>query len=144
MTGWKRVAVAAPGIGVSLLPKLACPACWPAYVGLLTSLGLGVLISERYLFSFTAIFLIAGVGALSFRASERRGYRPAALGGLGASIILIGKFYFSSQAGMYTGLALFVLAALWNSWPSRSRPSCPQCDPNDNELIQLNRKESQS
>jgi mercuric ion transport protein len=144
MTAWKRVALAAPGVGVSLLPKLACPVCWPAYAGLLTSLGLGVLISERYLFSFTAIFLIAGVGALLFRARERRGYGPAALGGLGALVILIGKFHFSSQAGMYSGLALFVLASLWNSWPARPQQSCPQCDPDGNEVIQLNRTESES
>lgn len=32
---WKQSLVALPGVGVSLLPKLACPLCWPAYVGLL-------------------------------------------------------------------------------------------------------------
>ena len=27
-----------PGIAVSLLPSVTCPACWPAYAGLLSSL----------------------------------------------------------------------------------------------------------
>jgi hypothetical protein len=39
---WKQNLVAAPGVGLSLLPKLACPACWPAYTGLLSSIGLGL------------------------------------------------------------------------------------------------------
>lgn len=30
----KQTLAALPGIGVSLLPKLMCPACWPAYAGL--------------------------------------------------------------------------------------------------------------
>ena len=31
----KQHLLAMPGVGISLLPKLACPACWPAYaVGL--------------------------------------------------------------------------------------------------------------
>lgn len=38
---WKQNLLAAPGIGLSLLPKIACPACCPAYAGLLSSIGLG-------------------------------------------------------------------------------------------------------
>jgi mercuric ion transport protein len=37
----KQGLLALPGVGVSLLPKLTCPACWPAYAGLLSSVGLG-------------------------------------------------------------------------------------------------------
>ncbi len=50
---WKRFAAVLPGVGASLLPKLTCPLCWPAYAGLLTTLGLGFLMSERYLFGVT-------------------------------------------------------------------------------------------
>jgi hypothetical protein len=41
---WKQGLLATPGIGVPLLPKLMCPLCWPAYAGLLSTLGLGFLI----------------------------------------------------------------------------------------------------
>src|SRR5262249_33508534 len=34
---WRVSLGALPGIGVSLLPKVACPACWPAYAGVLSS-----------------------------------------------------------------------------------------------------------
>ena len=40
---WKLSLAMVPGIGAALLPKLACPACWPAYAGFLTSVGLGFL-----------------------------------------------------------------------------------------------------
>jgi len=29
----RRAAAVLPGIGVSLMPKLICPLCWPAYAG---------------------------------------------------------------------------------------------------------------
>jgi len=53
---WKESLVTIPGVGVSLLPKLACPLCWPAYAGLLTSLGLGFLISAKYLLPVTCAY----------------------------------------------------------------------------------------
>ena len=41
--GWKHGLVAMPGIGVSLLPKLMCPLCWPDPVGR----GLCVILSDE-------------------------------------------------------------------------------------------------
>jgi hypothetical protein len=38
---WRQAWLALPGVGASLFPKLACPLCWPAYAGLLSSVGLG-------------------------------------------------------------------------------------------------------
>src|SRR5437867_2381262 len=34
-----------PSVAFAFLPKLACPACWPAYAGLLSALGLSFLLS---------------------------------------------------------------------------------------------------
>ena len=117
---WKRVAAVLPGVGVSLLPKLTCPLCWPAYAGLLTTLGLGFLMSERYLFGVTTIFLIVSVSALAFRYRERRGIIPALLGIAGAAAVLVGKFRFESIPAMYAGLSVLIAASIWNSWPRRS------------------------
>ena len=117
---WKRVAAVLPGVGVSLLPKLTCPLCWPAYAGLLTTLGLGFLMSERYLFGVTTIFLIVSVSALAFRYRERRGITPALLGIAGAAAVLVGKFRFESIPAMYAGLSVLIAASIWNSWPRRS------------------------
>jgi hypothetical protein len=60
---WKQGLLALPSVAFSMLPKLACPACWPAYAGLLTSVGLGFLISTVYLLPLTIAFLVLALGA---------------------------------------------------------------------------------
>jgi len=128
---WRRSLALLPGFGFALLPKLACPACWPAYAGILGSLGLGFLIDTRWLLPLTAIFLAVAVGALAYRARERRGLRPFGLGIPAAGLALAGKFAFDSEPAMYGGLALLVTASVWNTWPVRgnSDASCPACVP---------------
>ena len=121
---WKQSLLAVPGVGLSLLPKVACPACWPAYAGLLSSLGLGFLISTAYLLPMTAAFLLLAVGMLGFRARRRRGYVPFALGIFAASFILFGKFSLASNPVLYAGLGLLIVASVWNGWPTTSRCIC--------------------
>jgi hypothetical protein len=120
-----------PGIGVSLLPKLICPICWPAYAGLVSGLGLGFLISRKYLLPVTVAFLGITAAALGFRASRRRGYGPLWLGLVAAVVIVMGKFYFDAPHAAYVGVALLIAASGWNSWPRRSviTPLCPACVP---------------
>lgn len=123
--GWKQNLLAAPGIGVSLLPKIACPACWPAYTGLLSSFGLGFPIpNTAWLLPLTAIFLLLAVGMLAFRARRRQGYGPFALGLVSTSLILLGKFSLASNPVFYAGLGLLILASAWNSWPAASHCDC--------------------
>ncbi len=128
---WRRSLALLPGFGFALLPKLACPACWPAYAGILGSLGLGFLIGTRWLLPLTATFLAVAVGALAYRAEARHGLRPFALGIAAAGLVLAGKFAFDSDPAMYGGLALLVTASIWNTWPVRgpSGASCPACVP---------------
>ena len=130
----RRTAAVLPGIGISLMPKLVCPLCWPAYAGLVSAAGLGFLINARNLLMITAVFLIVAVAALAFRARQRRGYGPA-IGGLAAGVgILAGKFYLESAAATYAALGLLVGASIWNSWPARPLSSCPRCAAPD-ELV---------
>src|SRR5713226_6448109 len=104
-----------------MLPKLACPACWPAYAGLLTSLGLGFLVSAAYLLPLTVAFLFLTLGAMVFRARERHGYRPFLLGVVAASGVLIAKFVWESSPTIYGSVGLLVMASLWNTWPHRDK-----------------------
>lgn len=116
--------------GVALLPKLTCPACWPAYAGLLSSLGIGFFDYTPYLLPLTAAFMIIVVASLAYHAHQRRGYRPLLLGLFAATALLVGKFYYGSDSVMYVGLALLVLASLWNTWPQpkSARNPCPACE----------------
>jgi hypothetical protein len=116
---WKQNLLTIPGIGVSLLPKLACPLCWPAYAGLLSSVGLGFLISTKYLLPVTVASLVLAVGGLAFKAKHRHGYGPLLLGFLAAVGVLIGKFAWESNPTMYATVGLLVIASLWNAWPHR-------------------------
>ena len=127
----KRTLVALPGVGVSLLPKLMCPACWPAYAGIVSALGLGFLVSTKYLLLFTAVFLSITLASLGFRASRRRGYGPLWMGIFTSAIILGGKFYFELPQLTYAGLGLLVGASVWNSWPQRAAKAsfCSACVP---------------
>ena len=125
---WKLNVAMLPGIGAAFLPKVACPACWPAYAGFLSSVGLGFLLDTTYLLPLTAAFLAVAVGALAYRARRRRGYLPFALGVVAAAIVLIGKFTFESDPAMYAGLAILIGASVWNTWPRRRlAAACPAC-----------------
>lgn len=127
----KRTLVALPGVSVSLLPKLMCPACWPAYAGIVSALGLGFLSSAKYLLSLTIIFLALTVATLAFRASRRHGYGPFWLGLIAGAAIVTGKFYFDAGQATYAGIGLLIAASVWNSWPRRAvtAPSCSACVP---------------
>ncbi|SRR5260221_10042702 len=116
---WKRNLLLIPGIGAALLPKLVCPACWPAYVALLSSVGLGFLLSTAYLFPLTVVFLMLTVITLGFRAGRRRGFGPLVLGICGAVGVLVSKFLLDLNVGTYAAVGLLIFASLWNSWPQK-------------------------
>ena len=130
---WRRSLATLPGIGASVLPAGLCPACWPAYAGLLSSLGLGFLLKTTYLLPLTALFVLMALGALAFRAKTHRGYGPFVIGLLASGIVLAGKFALASDVAMYAGIALLLAASVWNSWPrtmaSSGNDACPACAP---------------
>jgi len=111
-----------PAAGTALLPKLTCPACWPAYAAVLSSLGLGFVDYTPWLLPATAVFIVITLALIAWR--PRRGYRPLVLGiGAGAAV-LIGKFLFDSEIAVYTGIALLAGASAWNAWPRKAVTSC--------------------
>ena len=130
-TGWLRSMVPLPGVGAALLPVGACPACWPAYGGLLSSLGLGFLLKTTYMLPITATFFGLAVFALAYRANTRRGYAPFILGTVSAALVIVFKFAYAFAPAAFLGLAGLVAASLWNAWPRRANASgfCPSCLP---------------
>lgn len=128
----------APAVGIALMPKLVCPACWPAYAGLLSALGLGFINYSPFLLPLTAMFLVLVLATLGWRARTRHGYAPLTLGIIAALIMLVGKFQFDSDIVTYAGIALLVGASLWNSWPRRNPAvPCPACVPNTDSIKPL-------
>lgn len=139
---FKRSMGSLPGVGVSLLPKLMCPACWPAYAGIVSALGLSFLSSTRYLLLLTALFLSVTLFTLGFKAHRRNGYGPLGLGLLAAATILSGKFYFDVSQVTYAGLGLLVTGSVWNCWSQRAAKAifCSACVPAEVGLFERTHK----
>ncbi len=138
---WRELTAIVPGFGASLLPVGACPACWPAYAGVLSAVGLGFLLETTYLLVATAAFLLMALASLAYRASSRRGFGPLFLGATGSAVALVGKFALSLDSLLYLGLALLVGASLWNAWPrtAAAAGSCPACRAQEPQHEQTNR-----
>ena len=137
----RGVLATAAAVGVALLPKLTCPACWPAYAGILSALGVGAFNYTPYLLPLTLAGLAVALWALAFRARARRGYGPFVLGLVGAGVLLAGKFGLENDGVMYAGIVCLVGASIWNAWRRRPGP-CPACVPAGGETrpAERNRK----
>lgn len=123
-----------PAIGAGFLPKLACPACWPAYAGLLSSMGIGFFDYTPYMLPAMGIFISAALFALVFRAKNRHGYKPFYLGLAGSVILLTSKFYWDSDTFMWFGLSFLIGSSVWNTWPKQAKNDvgCPACETSTN------------
>ncbi|MFQ6008037.1 MAG: MerC family mercury resistance protein [Candidatus Zixiibacteriota bacterium] len=135
----KRMLAAIPGVVAALLPNVTCPACWPVYAGVLSSLGLGFLMRGRYFYIVISILLTISLFSLYYKASARRGLVPFLVGCLAAAIILGGKVYSGSDYILYSGAVILIIASIWNNWPIKktvklsdgaSEPACPRCNLN--------------
>lgn len=120
---------ALPALGAALLPALTCPACWPAYAGLLGALGLGFVDYTPYLLPGTLGLVGLAVAALGYQGYKNRRYAPLGLGLVGAVVLSLGKFVLLSDAATYGGMALLVGASLWNASPygRLTTAACTHC-----------------
>ncbi len=117
---------ALPMLGVSLLPKLTCAACWPAYSAALATLGVGFVDYTPYLSGLLAgAIAITGI-VLVRQARRQRRYAPLLLGAVGAGVLMVAKIGFDHTAMTYIGAALLTVATLWSGWGAR-RTSCSAC-----------------
>ncbi len=106
--------VGIPAAALAALPF--CPACYPMYAGIFTSLGLAPLSHTGVQATLTLAFLAVSLAALAFRAKARRGHAPLAAGCIASLVVLIGKFGLGIDAITYSGIAVLVLASVWNVW----------------------------
>nr|WP_281721458.1 hypothetical protein [Nitrosomonas nitrosa] len=120
-----------PAVTIALLPKVACPACWPAYAGIVSALGLGFVLKTKYLLPLTVLFLFASLGSLAYKVKARGGLWPFFAGFIAAVMIVYGKFGIDSDVVVYSGVAILVCASLWKSWARiKSKiASCCNCTP---------------
>tara|TARA_R110000822_G_scaffold126082_11_gene261272 strand:+ start:30361 stop:31095 length:735 start_codon:yes stop_codon:yes gene_type:complete len=140
---WKSTGIWGPAIGIAFLPKLVCPACWPAYAALVGALGMPFLFETTFLLPVTLGALALVLGLLAWKSSQRRGHGPLLLGVCASVLLVAGKFGFGSNAAAYAGAGALFVACVWNSWPNRSSEAdtpCSACPPNTSSPI--NRSDS--
>lgn len=128
---WKGAGLWGPAVGIAFLPKLICPACWPAYAALVGALGLPFLLETAFLLPLTLAALALVLSLLAWRAPQRRGYGPLRLAALAGAAIVTGKFGFESNVAAYVGASALFGACIWNSWPRSDAAAlhCPACEP---------------
>ena len=110
-----------PGIGAARLPAVACPACWPAYAGLLSSFGVGFVNYTSFLLPIMALFLAVALATLAYQGRRRGSYGPLLLGAAGTAGLLAGRFAVASDLLIYAGIAALTAASAWNAWPRRGQ-----------------------
>lgn len=112
-----------PGVGAAFLAKAACPFCYPAIAGFLSSVGLGFLFNDRPLLILTAFALLVVLFGLWFKATSRRGYRPFFLGLVAVAAGTFSKF-FENEVLFYFATSALIFASIWNLIPVRSCGAC--------------------
>src|SRR6266446_4165121 len=118
---WQTCKAITPGVGVSILVAAKCPACWLAYAGLLTMPGVAWLMGETSLMLVTVGLLGIALVSLVYRAKDRRGYWPLALGIVATTLILLEKWWLPAPWLLTLGIVLLVSASLWNVWPRQAK-----------------------
>ena len=122
--GFLGTASIGPGVGAAFLAKAACPFCYPAIAGFLSSIGLGFLFKGAYFYVLVTLFLAITLFGLGFRAKSRRGYGPLYLGVFGAVIAIV--FHYLKNDVFYIGIGVLVVASIWNLVPLKKQ--CDACN----------------
>lgn len=108
-----------PAVLIALLPQLFCPACWPAYTSILSSLGIGFVNYSPLLLPLTGLFLLMAIGGIVYKAETRQGYYPFFLAILASALIILAKFVVGMSMVLYVGILLLLIASVWNAWPKK-------------------------
>ena len=119
---WMRSVALVPGAILPLLPSATCPACLAAYGAVLSTLGLGVLVTERALVPLIVVFLVLGVVSIAWSMKSHGRYGPLVATLLGSLAVVLGRLVFMLPSLLYGGVALLLGASLWNLWLKRPQP----------------------
>lgn len=123
MTGHRSKSIGATllTVLVAFLPSLSCPACWPAYAGLLSSVGLGFFNYTPYLPYLTTV--LVAISVLAIYSGERKcsSYLLTVTGFLGGTAIVSFQTIYKEDWLLYIGASLLILASVVNTLKMRKK-----------------------
>ncbi len=113
--------IAIPAAVLPLLPSFSCPVCVAAYAGLLSSLGLGFLLTDRIQRPLIVAFLVVSVASVGWAARRYKKIGPFALTLVGSAAIIAGRVVWSVTPMLYVGVMCLVAGTIWNLILKRPR-----------------------
>jgi len=111
---WLHTIIAVPAAVLPLLPNFSCPVCVAAYAGLLSSLGLGFLLTDRVQRPLIVACLIVSVASVGWAAKQCKRIGPFVFVLLGSVAIVAGRLVWSLTPALYVGVVCLVAGTVWN------------------------------
>ena len=111
---WLHTIIAVPAAVLPLLPNFSCPVCVAVYAGLLSSLGLGFLLTDRVQRPLIVACLIVSVAGVGWAAKQYKTAGPFVFVLLGSVAIVAGRVVWSVTPALYVGLVCLVAGTVWN------------------------------
>ena len=118
---WLQTLIAIPAAVLPLLPSFSCPVCVAAYAGVLSSLGLGFLLTDRVQRPLIVAFLVVAVASVGWAARQYKRIGPFVLALVGSAAIIAGRVVWSVTPILYVGVVCLVAGTVWNLILKRPR-----------------------
>ncbi|MFQ5494550.1 MAG: MerC domain-containing protein [Phycisphaerae bacterium] len=118
---WLQTVIAVPAAVLPLLPSFSCPVCVAAYAGLLSSLGLGFLLTDRVQRPLILAFLVVSIAGVGWAARQHKRVGPFLLVLLGSVAIVAGRLIWNLTPALYAGVVCLVVGSVWNLILKRPR-----------------------
>lgn len=119
---WLDTLVTIPAAVLPLLPSFSCPVCIAAYAGLLSSLGLGIVLKDSVQRPAIVFFLTVTVGTVAWTSRQHRIVWPLLAVLTGSLAVIAGRLVWSIPPVVYVGVAALVVGAVWNLALKRRGP----------------------
>jgi len=118
---WLQTLVAIPAAVLPLLPSFSCPVCIAAYAGVLSSLGLGFVLSDRVQRPLIVFFLAITIGSVALATKQHKRRGPFLFVLTGSLAIIAGRLVWSVHPALYLGVLCLVAGTVWNLILKRSK-----------------------
>ena len=118
---WVQTLVAIPAAVLALLPSFSCPVCIAAYAGVLSSLGLGFVLSDRVQRPLIVFFLTVTLGSVALATKQHKRRGPFLFVLTGSLAIVAGRLLWSVHPALYLGVLCLVAGTVWNLILKRPR-----------------------